>query len=339
MVNRNRTVDIIRGISILAIIFGHLGVDMIARVVFTFHVPIFFIITGYYIKPSEFLPFLRKKTYSLLVPYIITCLVMAGIAIIIAFFKHADCAYAFTRWIRAGFYGAGSYYKLPEMFEPVGAIWFILASFWSTLLFQICLKWKPIFRILWVCLIFLIGYYTPKWLFWFPFSVQAGCCAVLFLYIGYCVHLCIRTLKELEMEVRMAANLLFFAVWIGFICTFKTFSFVSCNFGRGIVDIIGSVAGSYCIYVIGTLINRNLKLISKYLEFLGRNSLTVLCVHITEMNMIEWRQIIRALELRSSLPWIICCGIAVSCKLFLIICTTASIVTFKERFRVTQKMV
>ena len=39
---RLRFVDIAKGISIICIILGHLGIHNITRVVFTFHVPIFF---------------------------------------------------------------------------------------------------------------------------------------------------------------------------------------------------------------------------------------------------------------------------------------------------------
>ena len=43
---RLRFVDIAKGISIICIILGHLGIHNITRVVFTFHVPIFFVAAG-----------------------------------------------------------------------------------------------------------------------------------------------------------------------------------------------------------------------------------------------------------------------------------------------------
>ena len=46
MMSRNRTVDITRGITILAIIAGHLNIWSINRIVFTFHVPVFYLLTG-----------------------------------------------------------------------------------------------------------------------------------------------------------------------------------------------------------------------------------------------------------------------------------------------------
>lgn len=42
MKNRVKYIDIARGIAILCIILGHLGNATINRIVYTFHVPIFF---------------------------------------------------------------------------------------------------------------------------------------------------------------------------------------------------------------------------------------------------------------------------------------------------------
>ena len=48
MKKRIEFIDIAKGIAIICIILGHLGSNQINRIVFTFHVPIFFIITGYF---------------------------------------------------------------------------------------------------------------------------------------------------------------------------------------------------------------------------------------------------------------------------------------------------
>ena len=45
--NRIRSVDVARGVAIVCIVLGHLGVDGINRVVFTFHVPLFCLLSGY----------------------------------------------------------------------------------------------------------------------------------------------------------------------------------------------------------------------------------------------------------------------------------------------------
>ncbi len=43
-------IDIARGICMLAIIAGHFGVNWIGNIVFLFHLPVFFILSGYLFK-------------------------------------------------------------------------------------------------------------------------------------------------------------------------------------------------------------------------------------------------------------------------------------------------
>ena len=63
--SRKKDIDIARGIAILCIIIGHLGrpaINTINRVVFTFHVPIFFLISGFFFsEEGDILPFIKKK--------------------------------------------------------------------------------------------------------------------------------------------------------------------------------------------------------------------------------------------------------------------------------------
>ena len=50
---RNKTLDIAKGIAMISIILGHLSVWRINCVVFTYHIPIFYLITGYFLFGAE----------------------------------------------------------------------------------------------------------------------------------------------------------------------------------------------------------------------------------------------------------------------------------------------
>ena len=84
--NRLAFVDVARGISIICIILGHLGRNDINRIVFTFHIPIFFLITGYFIDTeSSKKRFLLKKITSLLIPYFFTSIAIIVLSVIKVF--------------------------------------------------------------------------------------------------------------------------------------------------------------------------------------------------------------------------------------------------------------
>ena len=72
-VNRKRItwIDMARGYGILLVIFAHLYVGPLHSWIYSFHLPLFFFLSGYLFKTSEsFLSFLIKKIKSLLIPYI-----------------------------------------------------------------------------------------------------------------------------------------------------------------------------------------------------------------------------------------------------------------------------
>lgn len=65
MKERKNCFDIARGIAMICIIMGHLGINRVNSFVYTFHVPIFFLISGYFMNDKvNFKEFVKKKQYS-----------------------------------------------------------------------------------------------------------------------------------------------------------------------------------------------------------------------------------------------------------------------------------
>lgn len=71
--------DIARGIAMLCIIMGHFGIATVNRFVYSFHVPFFFLLSGYfYSQRGTWKEFILTKAKQLLIPYAIG---VAGIMI------------------------------------------------------------------------------------------------------------------------------------------------------------------------------------------------------------------------------------------------------------------
>ena len=139
---RLQYIDIAKGIAMICIILGHMGNANINRVVFTFHVPIFFFITGYFISDKcEVNIFVRNKVRTLIIPYLITCFAI----VIIATLQGAICGDAIVeikKWSYASVYGAGDSYTNPFYIPGIGAIWFLLATFWGSIFLRISLNFN-----------------------------------------------------------------------------------------------------------------------------------------------------------------------------------------------------
>ena len=169
---RLQNVDIAKGIAMVCIILGHLGNTSINKVVFTFHVPIFFFITGYFINDNrDIKDFIKNKARTLIVPYCITCIVIIIIGTLNGIIL-GDALLALKKWSYAALYGAGDSYSEPFYIPGIGGIWFLWATFWGSIFLRVSLKFDNSIRLFFVATLFLFGYFSRN-LFWFPLSIQA----------------------------------------------------------------------------------------------------------------------------------------------------------------------
>lgn len=65
--------DIAKGICMLAVIAGHLGQTDVNKIVFAFHLTLFFILSGFTLKPEISTESASKRFLRLMRPYLITC--------------------------------------------------------------------------------------------------------------------------------------------------------------------------------------------------------------------------------------------------------------------------
>ena len=171
-------IDIAKGIAMVSIVLGHLGSSTIDRLVFTFHVPIFYLISGYFfgIKDSDG-DFLKKKINNLIIPYFFTCLLMCLISVPININRGLNWKNELLKWIYASFYAAGGDSLEPFLHKGIGALWFLWAIFWGNLFLKMLLHFQSKIRVFLVSLIFCVSIYSAT-IFWLPLNIQAGGCCI-----------------------------------------------------------------------------------------------------------------------------------------------------------------
>ncbi|MGE5462843.1 MAG: acyltransferase family protein [Syntrophothermus sp.] len=123
MAKRIEYIDIARGIGILLVVMGHndfaLVSPLLYKLIYSFHMPLFFFLSGYFLNPNaEFWSFLRKRFNSLLKPYFFTIFMIYFMSIS---FGRISFETVIGRTIKA-LYGAGHYldwvqlWFLPHLF-------------------------------------------------------------------------------------------------------------------------------------------------------------------------------------------------------------------------------
>lgn len=87
--DRIQWIDVAKGICMISVVAGHLNVKSINHVVFSYHLTVFFILSGFMLKNNLNSQTLGRKFRSLMVPYFVTCLAVTAMdAVNILLLKH-----------------------------------------------------------------------------------------------------------------------------------------------------------------------------------------------------------------------------------------------------------
>ena len=185
-------VDVARGLAMLCVIIGHMvGYENLDILIFSFHMPLFFLIAGYFQKKEKVIVFAKKKTRSLLVPYAFTCVCVIFLTQINNFAKivlHREDAisarYLLVEWIKASLLGSGSRKDFLWIKSDIviGAIWFLLSLFFAQIIVNLLIDKKS--GLVCIVLIAVAGIVSSKF-FWMPLSIQAGAAASVYVAVGY----------------------------------------------------------------------------------------------------------------------------------------------------------
>lgn len=274
--------DMAKGLGILCIIAGHLGVDSIDRVVYTFHVPLFFLISGYFISSNQsFKTFISNKAKKLLIPYYITGLIIVFGTVVFNLLLGSsnDFKKLLLDSLLRLLYASGTDRNATLLgIKKIGAIWFLQALFWASCLNRILLNLSTKVASIIVAIIWIISYTSSKFV-WLPLDIQAAGTALLFVYIG-------SLSRQYNYQLNQTNYILFILGLFVLILeiSYNIRLFVSANiYDLTIVSAFASIFISYSILNI-CVACKKISFFRNTLCFLGKNSLIVLCVHSIELH-------------------------------------------------------
>lgn len=287
--------DIAKGIAIIAMIIGHLGIKHVNMIVYSFHMPLFFILSGYFLSAKDtFCHFTKKKFIGLIVPYYMC----AGIICLSSIFTNhfvdnlqtSFQTYDITTWVTALLYGAGSKHLLHNGIISIGGIWFLQALFITSILVKlldilISSKHEYI-KATTIILLAIASYMSAKHI-WLPLNIQTGLFSAVYVYLGYFLkqHFNYAVIKEkylMNIKVTIAFIVLFV---ISIFFEQGKFYLVNLSIKGGIISIVMSFFNSFLMIDLSLVIKNHLDRIMKILIWYGKNSLYLLCAHIWQMDL------------------------------------------------------
>lgn len=284
-------IDVAKGICIIAIVLGHMGIrdasgaKVFSRWVFQFHVPLFFIIAGLFISTRKPLSvFVREKAKRLLLPYLVTCFFI-GVFILCCKLLTGSTKPP-TEWSGVGVFARsvlwGSGYKsktMPAGVYAIGAIWYLEALFLALIEVRLLIDsgLRDWHRLTIAALLCVIAVWTNRSVGHLPLNLQPALAGGLYILIGYLFR------KHIGLERWRFDYLVCVALCGVFVVAgIKNWvvSLVEPMFTRGILGFMVSLCASYLVMGISRILAEKNTPLTKTLEFYGKNSLIVLCSHL-----------------------------------------------------------
>ncbi len=183
-------IDAAKAIGIILVYIGHCDIPGVNRYVYFFHMPLFFIISGFCwnVKKNQqykFTEFFKKKFKSYILPYFkicLVCLVLLGIS---------EAYYKFG--ISSDFYEIVKKYMFgivvlsrgtTEWLPHCSPVWFLTCLFCAEILMWFIMKQKQAW--IYVLLSGVIGYIMS---FWgkFPWNIDTACTAIPLIWFGIAI--------------------------------------------------------------------------------------------------------------------------------------------------------
>ena len=284
--------DIAKGLGILAVVWAHIMlVGWSHKVIYAFHMPLFFFISGMLFgrkKYDSFLSFLRKRAKRLLLPYALYSVATWGIWALFRFLRH-DQVDSYWNPLLQTLIAQGS----GEFMVHNSALWFVPCLFVVELMYWGLSKlkdWQTILACFTLAgLSFLFGHlWGSAYWFMLPYNFDAALIALPFYSVG---NLVIKHHPHTEI-VGFVNNHRFWSwsvfVLLTVVLVAGALSFGECSMGsssyqcNGGIFLIRAFVGCFAVILFSILISPKYGQVAamRPLIWYGRNSLDVMCLHI-----------------------------------------------------------
>lgn len=275
---RDLTMDFAKGLAIILMIFDH--VKMTGAFITSFHMPLFFLISGYFLKDAPLVETIRKKSKGILVPYLKYSIIV----------NIATCFYAL-------YFQNQSVYEVKllclQMIKDMIAgkalylLWFLVALYLASILYEICRKLlKNHSPGLWALtsVLAILGYEMSRWGWDVVWYADLALIGTFFIHGG-------REYKKLEnlQGIKRFCVLVFAAVlWFfgirngGIVLGLRIYPYFP-------YCVIAALAG--CIVVLECCkYFKKIGYMNNVVVYFGQHTLQVLCITNVIRKLVDWQR-------------------------------------------------
>lgn len=234
IIHRNNNIDILKGLGIFLMILGHMPVpDLLRCFIFSFHMPLFFFVSGYLYKEDSIGHIASKNIQKVMLPYIFTCLIIWVVKVI-----QGDYSWG---WSVIMANGSLSVWNFDEYY--VGPLWFLVCYFVSLLGFTLVLRISFRCRITLLLTLWVIADIYRQRYNLLPCDILNAIPAILCLQCGYSMK------SDFLKRTIMHPLSLTIGTSIWMLCIIEgNVSMASMSYGLWALQVIGAFYGTCLVY-------------------------------------------------------------------------------------------
>lgn len=263
---RDSALDALKGCGIILMIIGHsLFPSILARPFLVFHMPLFFIVSGYLFKEKPVVELVKKNFKRVIIPYLFTgCIMWLCLALLNEQYD----------WGISLLFGNAYKTLCWDMSYTVGPLWFLISFFFAALLFslvnKIPQKWLQM-------VILLILFYISLWIKdavnMLPLGILPAIPGALFFFLG-------NSLKKYRIKLFNKGTIILGAICYLICCLYGQLAMSWHIYRLQFVQIIAAFFSTIILYEILKKIKHK-----SFLSYVGMYSLPFMCIHSIDRHL------------------------------------------------------
>lgn len=271
--NRNVSLDVAKGVGIILVVICHLKLSFMTTYIYWFHMPLFFIISGYLFKKpdkkDDLLLVLFSKTCRYLIPYFSFYFLILIVLRLDTHLRPLITSEDVKLLLRGGVNLVGAF----------GPFWFITVLYFTQIIFLLitrCLNTKVVTVLLILCYILS---HLPVFKVAVIWDANVTLYSLTFFGFGYMLHM-----QPLEKEIKkiaMVISVITVIISVGLQALgviHYSLDMKSATYNNVVLDVVIPIAFSLVILGVSKLISESL--IGKCLAEIGKYTLPIMYLHI-----------------------------------------------------------
>ena len=286
---RDYTWDVVRGIGILMVVLGHCAPRPLVDFVYLFHMGLFFFVSGYFLKITDngsFLEnekkYIKRKLRTLWLPFVIFTLFILGLQDFFVNHYMAEIRYPGLEGVKMAIMVLGFKQVDNSILCP---IWFLKSLFFSCILVYTIMLWirKEKFRLLFFVALYAMVTVLQNLHFPLPTAIFRELTVTFIIYMGFvaCKYKVVQKWGGTVWLLLLSFLLLMMA------SKFIRIDVMSATFSYPLMFPLMTVIGIIFTYNLSRVIMKVLPKLSEILQYLGKNSLYILLLHVLGFKIVS----------------------------------------------------